>query len=102
MTKERIPHDLNPDLITGEPGSHPIGTGVGAAGGAAAGAAIGTAVGGPVGTVVGGIIGAVTGGLAGKDVAENLDPTLGGEPSEHKLATGTGAAGGALAGAAMG
>ena len=64
--------DLNEDPITGEPGSHPVGTGLGAAGGAAAGAALGTAVGGPIGTVVGGIIGAVTGGLAGKDVAENL------------------------------
>ena len=94
--------DLNEDPITGEPGSHPVGTGLGAAGGAAAGAALGTAVGGPIGTVVGGIIGAVTGGLAGKDVAENLDPTAGGEPPEHKVATGVGATGGALTGAAMG
>ena len=39
--------DLNEDPITGEPGSHPVGTGLGAAGGAAAGAALGTAVGGP-------------------------------------------------------
>ena len=40
--------DLNRDPITGEPGSHPIGTAVGGMGGAAAGAAIG-AIGGPLG-----------------------------------------------------
>ena len=40
--------DLNPDPITGEPGSHPVGTGVGA----------------------------VAGGLAGKGVAEKVDPTV--------------------------
>jgi uncharacterized protein YcfJ len=67
--------DLNRDLITGEPGSHPIGTGVGAAlGGAAAGAAAGT-VAGPIGTVIGGAVGAIVGGLAGKGVAEKIDPT---------------------------
>ena len=62
--------DSNPDLITGEPGSHPIGTGLGAAGGGAAGAAVGS-VAGPVGTVVG----AVAGGLGGKGAAEAVDPT---------------------------
>lgn len=67
--------DTNPDAITGEPGSHPVGTGLGAAGGGAAGAAIGTAVGGPIGTVVGAVIGAISGGLAGKAVAEAVDPT---------------------------
>ncbi|WP_367872064.1 hypothetical protein [Luteolibacter sp. Populi] len=66
--------DLNPDPITGEPGSHPVGTGIGAAGGAAGGAVIGAA-GGPIGVVVGAIIGGVVGGLAGKGVAENIDPT---------------------------
>ncbi len=66
--------DLNRDPITGEPGSHPVGTGLGAAGGGAAGAAAG-AVGGPVGAAVGGIVGAVVGGLAGKGVAEAIDPT---------------------------
>jgi hypothetical protein len=67
--------DANPDPISGEPGSHPIGTGVGAAlGGAAAGAAAGM-VGGPVGTVVGAIAGGVGGGLAGKATAEAIDPT---------------------------
>jgi uncharacterized protein YcfJ len=66
--------DANRDPITGEPGSHPVGTGVGAAGGGAAGAAIG-AVGGPVGSVIGAVVGAVAGGLAGKGVAEAIDPT---------------------------
>lgn len=68
--------DTNADPITGEPGSHPVGTGVGAAGGAAAGAAAGGVVGGPVGAVVGGAIGAVAGGLAGHGVAEAIDPTV--------------------------
>lgn len=65
---------LNADPLSGEPGAHPIGTGVGAAGGGAAGAAIG-AVGGPVGAVVGGVVGAVVGGLAGKGAAEAINPT---------------------------
>jgi hypothetical protein len=65
----------NPDLITGAPGSHPVGTGLGAAaGGAAAGAAVGT-VAGPVGTIAGAAVGAVVGGLAGKGVAEAVNPT---------------------------
>ena len=67
--------DLNPDPLTGTPGAHPVGTGVGAAGGAAAGAAAGAVIGGPVGAVVGGVAGAVAGGLAGKGVAEAIDPT---------------------------
>lgn len=67
--------DANRDPITGAPGSHPIGTGLGAAGGAAAGAALGAAA-GPVGAVVGGAIGAVAGGLAGKGAAEAVNPTV--------------------------
>lgn len=74
MTTQKIP-DSNPDPITGAPGSHPVGTGLGAAaGGAVAGAAAG-AVGGPVGAVAGAAVGAVVGGLAGKGVAEGLNPT---------------------------
>lgn len=69
-------HDANPDPITGEPGSHPVGTGIGAAGAGAVGTAIGAAVGGPVGAVVGSVIGSVAGGLAGKSVAEKIDPTV--------------------------
>jgi hypothetical protein len=68
--------DANRDPLTGEPGSHPVGTGVGAAGGAAAGAAAGAAVGGPIGAVVGGVVGAVAGGAAGHAAAEGLDPTV--------------------------
>ena len=66
--------DTNPDPITGEPGSHPVGTGIGAATGGATGAAIGS-VAGPIGTAVGAVIGAVAGGLAGKGIAEVVDPT---------------------------
>ena len=47
-------------------------------------------------------MGAVAGGLAGKEVAENVNPTEGGAPSEHKLATGVGVGAGALAGASVG
>ena len=74
-TTSNIPgSDSNPDPITGEPGAHPVGTGVGAAGAGAAGAAIG-AVAGPIGVVAGTVVGAVVGGLAGKGVAESMDPT---------------------------
>ena len=66
----------NRDPITGEPGSHPVGTGAGALAGGAAGAAAGS-VGGPVGAAVGGAAGAVVGGLGGKAVAENFNPTGG-------------------------
>jgi len=73
--KTKLAKDANPDPITGEPGSHPVGTGVGAAlAGAAAGAA-GGSIAGPVGTVVGAAAGAVAGGLAGKAVEESFDPT---------------------------
>jgi hypothetical protein len=75
MTNNTPERDTNPDPITGAPGAHPVGVGLGAAGAAATGAAIGTAVGGPVGAVVGGVVGAVAGGLAGKGVAEAIDPT---------------------------
>lgn len=68
--------DANPDPITGAPGAHPVGTGVGAAGAGAAGAAIGTAVGGPIGGAIGAVAGAVAGGYAGKAAAEVIDPTV--------------------------
>lgn len=68
--------DANRDPITGAPGAHPVGTGVGATGGGAAGAAIGAAVGGPVGAAVGLAAGAVAGGLAGKGAAEAVNPTV--------------------------
>ena len=66
--------DDNRDPITGAPGSHPVGVGIGAAGAGAAGAAIGS-VAGPIGTAVGAVVGAVAGGLAGKGVAEAVNPT---------------------------
>lgn len=74
-TLEPVVH-ANRDPITGEPGSHPVGTGLGSAGGAAAGAAVGAAVGGPLGAVVGGVAGAVAGGAAGHAAGEALDPTV--------------------------
>ena len=68
---------LNRDPISGAPGAHPVGVGIGAAaGGLAAGAVAGTAAAGPVGTVVGAAVGAVIGGLGGKAVAEHFDPTV--------------------------
>ena len=66
--------DLNRDPLTDEPGSHPVGTGLGATGGAVAGAAAGL-MGGPVGAAVGGVVGAVVGGLAGRAAAEAVNPT---------------------------
>ena len=72
MAKE---HDPNLDPTSKEPGSHPVGTGIGAArGGVAAGAAAGV-VAGPAGAVVGGVAGAIAGGMGGKEAAEALDPT---------------------------
>ncbi|NES97400.1 MAG: hypothetical protein F6K32_19700 [Desertifilum sp. SIO1I2] len=68
--------DANPDPISGEPGSHPVGTGVGAAGLGAVGAALGGVIAGPVGAVVGAAGGAVAGGLMGKGIAESVDPTV--------------------------
>ncbi len=71
----RLEADSNPDPITGEPGSHPVGTGVGAAAAGAIGTAIGAA-GGPIGAAVGAVVGSVVGGLAGKAAAESFDPTV--------------------------
>jgi hypothetical protein len=63
------------DPLTGVPGSHPVGTALGAvAGGVAAGAAIGTTAVGPLGTIVGAAVGALVGAAAGKTIAELIDP----------------------------
>ena len=67
--------DTNPDPLTGEPGSHPVGTGVGAASGGLTGAAIGAAVGGPVGAAIGAVVGGVAGAYGGRGVAEAINPT---------------------------
>ncbi len=76
MTDHTRGTDANRDPLSGAAGSHPVGTGLGAAGGGVAGAAAGAVVGGPVGAVVGGAVGAVVGGLTGKGVAEAVDPTV--------------------------
>lgn len=77
MAREELDNrSANRDPITGEPGSHPVGTGVGAAGGAVTGAAVGAVAGGPIGAVVGGAIGAVAGGAAGHAVGESVNPTV--------------------------
>ncbi len=74
MSEKPTTPDLNRDPITGEPGSHPLGTGVGSASAGAAGASIGAA-GGPIGAAVGGVIGAVVGAAIGHNVAEGVNPT---------------------------
>ncbi|MGV8930489.1 MAG: hypothetical protein ACOH1R_00020 [Luteimonas sp.] len=68
--------DANRDPLTGTPGAHPVGTGVGATAGGIAGAAAGTVLGGPAGTVVGAAIGAIAGGLGGKAAGEAANPTV--------------------------
>ena len=72
---EPVPASAHPDPITGEPGAHPVGVGVGALGAGVAGAAIGS-IGGPVGILIGAAIGAVAGGLAGKEVASTEEKPL--------------------------
>src|SRR5205807_7233818 len=76
-TNDQVTGDTNRDPITGAPGSHPIGTGVGAAAAgtaaAAAGFAIGATISGPaapIGGAIGAVVGAIAGGLAGQGVAE--------------------------------
>ncbi len=66
------PETGSPDPITGEPGAHPVGVGVGALSAGAAGAAIG-AVGGPIGMLIGATIGAIAGGLAGHEAAASVE-----------------------------
>lgn len=68
------PNDMNRDPISGAPGAHPVGVGLGGTGGAVAGAAIGSLL-GPIGTLIGGAIGTIAGAAAGKGVAERMDPT---------------------------
>lgn len=55
MDRERNREDANRHPLTGEPGAHPVATGVGAA-------------------VVGGAVGAVAGGAAGHAAGEAIDP----------------------------
>ena len=75
MARDTSHRDANRDPITGAPGSHPVGVGVGGiAGGMAAGALAGTVF-GPIGTLVGAAAGTIAGAAAGKGVAERIDPT---------------------------
>jgi uncharacterized protein YcfJ len=73
--KQKFDRDANVDPISGEIGSHPVGTGVGTLTGGTAGAMVGAAA-GPVGAVAGAIIGGVGGAYAGKDAAEGINPTV--------------------------
>lgn len=75
--KEAQDPDRNPanrDPITGEPGSHPVGTTLGAAAAGTAGAIVGS-IAGPVGIVVGSALGVAAGGAAGHNAAETANPT---------------------------
>lgn len=65
----------NQDPITKEPGSHPVGTTIGAAGAGALGAVAGAIAMGPIGAVVGGAIAAGVGGAVGHEAAEAANPT---------------------------
>jgi hypothetical protein len=72
---KRAEADRNPDPLSGEPGAHPVGVGIGSMAGAAAGAAVG-AVAGPAGAAVGAAVGGLVGGLAGKTAAEAVNPSM--------------------------
>jgi len=70
------PEESNRDPVSGAPGAHPVGVGLGTVvGGVAAGATLGT-IAGPVGSVAGAVVGGILGALGGKAFAETLDPTL--------------------------
>lgn len=97
-----IKDPLNKDPITNEPGSHPLGTSVGAASGALTGATIGAVTAGPLGIIAGSMIGAIAGGMAGKEVAEANNPTLGGDREENLVGEGVGASAGVMTGAVIG
>lgn len=65
----------HPDPITGESGSHPLATGIGAGLVGTIGLLVG-AVTGPVGAIAGAAIGSILGGLVGKTAAEAAHPTI--------------------------
>jgi hypothetical protein len=73
-TLDDVPHD-NRDPITKQPGAHPIGTSLGAAGAGVVGAAIGASIAGPIGAAIGAAAGAIAGGLGGSNAAETINPT---------------------------
>ena len=74
-TKSTNDPNKNPDPITGESGSHPVGTGLGTTGGGVAGAAIGGVIGGPVGAAIGAVVGGIAGAAGGHGIAEAVNPT---------------------------
>ena len=78
MENKNKSNQANRDPITGEPGSHPVGTAAGAAALGTAGAAAGAAA-GPIGVGVGAAAGAVIGGLTGKAASEQFNPTSAGD-----------------------
>lgn len=91
----------NLDPMSDTPGAHPVGVGAGAVAGALFGAGVGAAA-GPVGLAIGAIAGGVVGGLSGKEVAEQVNPTEGLAPEEHKIESGVGATIGTVAGGILG
>ena len=79
--QSNIEHE-NRDPLTGEPGSHPVATGIGAVVGISAGVATAIATGatagaalGPVGAAIGAIAGGIFGGGVGHAVGESMHPT---------------------------
>lgn len=68
--------DANRDPLSGAPGAHPVGTGLGAVGVGAMTGAVGGAVAGPVGAVAGAVVGAVAGAVIGKAAAEAVNPSI--------------------------
>ncbi len=63
-------HTPEPSLLD-DTTSHPVATGLGAAGGGAMGAVVGSTL-GPIGAVVGSVVGAVLGGLGASAAAETV------------------------------
>lgn len=74
-TRDGDRHDANRDPITGEPGSHPVGSTLGAAAAGTAGAVVGSLA-GPVGIVVGSALGVAAGAAVGHNAAESANPTV--------------------------
>ncbi len=73
--KKAEAHDANRDPITGEPGSHPVGTTLGAAAAGVAGTIVGAGLGGPLGAAIGAGLGVAAGAAVGHNAAESANPT---------------------------
>lgn len=88
----------NRDPLSGAPGSHPLGTAVGAALGGVAGWAVAAGY-GPLGAAFAAIAGALAGAAAGRAAAERMNPTAEDAVWRNAFLTGArGRAGGAVAG----